>query len=466
MARRYSRDNRGRFASGGGGATARGGRLKTAAGNKRKTQTMQAGGAKAAGTVGKPKGLKPGAIKAKPQVSSARQAATDRLKIKTQTRRKLRADRASVIPVTSAGPKTIKTARPRSTVAKQRTKGNTQAQVASRVQRKAAANKANFAAITRTERTGAAQGRQYERALKRGMTLERAQNFLQTGKLPGRDNSIAAQRNLRQAKDRLAAKNATRAATRTTKPAAAPKAASARRRAVGADKVARLSARVNAVTANAASKSGVKRMNATEVGVRAKSFLARKAGGMSGMVGKNFAEQQAVVRSGLASRPRYSTQKPNRNKPSRYNALGQDKARITARLASQTAREKIAAAAAKPAKTRTPSRSRLLGRRELVGTRLGAGNAPAITKAPRVGSAIKRPAPAKAPSMVVRTRKQSKSTQRFRREGILTRTRQPGAIGMGGLQKNPRIRRQQTGMSQLSLMGKAKPLVRFRSARS
>jgi hypothetical protein len=212
MARKYRRDNKGRFAGGGGGATARGGRLKTAAGNKRKTQMMKAGGAKAAGTIGKPKGLKPGAIKAKSQVSSARQAATDRLRIKTQTRRKLRADRASVIPVTSAGPKTIKTARPRSTVAKQRTKGNTQAQVASRVQRKAAANKANLAAITRAERTGAAQGRQYERALKRGMTLERAQNFLQTGKLPGRDNSIAAQRITKQARDRLAAKNATRAA--------------------------------------------------------------------------------------------------------------------------------------------------------------------------------------------------------------------------------------------------------------
>jgi hypothetical protein len=51
MARRYSRDNRGRFAGKGAGATARGGRLKTAAGNKRKTQTMQAGGAKAAGTI-------------------------------------------------------------------------------------------------------------------------------------------------------------------------------------------------------------------------------------------------------------------------------------------------------------------------------------------------------------------------------------------------------------------------------
>ena len=69
MARRYSRDNRGRFAS--GGATARGGRLRTAAGNKRATQTERISGGKASGTVAKPKGLKPGAIKAKPQVSSA-----------------------------------------------------------------------------------------------------------------------------------------------------------------------------------------------------------------------------------------------------------------------------------------------------------------------------------------------------------------------------------------------------------
>lgn len=72
MARRYARDNRGRFAGGGGGATARGGRLKTAAGNKRATQTMQSGAAPK-GTVSKPKGLKPGAIKAKSQVSPARQ---------------------------------------------------------------------------------------------------------------------------------------------------------------------------------------------------------------------------------------------------------------------------------------------------------------------------------------------------------------------------------------------------------
>ena len=64
--RKYARDNNGRFASTGTGATARGGRLKTAAGNKRATQTMQAGSR--AGVIGKPAGLAPGSIrpKAKP----------------------------------------------------------------------------------------------------------------------------------------------------------------------------------------------------------------------------------------------------------------------------------------------------------------------------------------------------------------------------------------------------------------
>lgn len=57
MARRYSRDNRGRFSS--AGATARGGRLATASGNKRATQTAKLSGGGTKGTVSKPKGLKP-----------------------------------------------------------------------------------------------------------------------------------------------------------------------------------------------------------------------------------------------------------------------------------------------------------------------------------------------------------------------------------------------------------------------
>jgi hypothetical protein len=64
MTRRYVRDNRGRFAS--VGATARGGRLATASGKKRATQTERIAGGKSAGTIGKPRGLRPGSIKPKP----------------------------------------------------------------------------------------------------------------------------------------------------------------------------------------------------------------------------------------------------------------------------------------------------------------------------------------------------------------------------------------------------------------
>jgi hypothetical protein len=69
MARKYARDNRGRFAAKGTGATARGGRLKTAGGNKREGQTIKAAGGPA-GTVGKPRGLKPGAIQSQPSPSA------------------------------------------------------------------------------------------------------------------------------------------------------------------------------------------------------------------------------------------------------------------------------------------------------------------------------------------------------------------------------------------------------------
>lgn len=86
--RKYARDNQGRFASTGTGATARGGRLKTASGNKRKTQTMQSAAAPK-GTIGKPKGLKPGTIKAKaatakPAPSAAAIAQAGRVKRATR----------------------------------------------------------------------------------------------------------------------------------------------------------------------------------------------------------------------------------------------------------------------------------------------------------------------------------------------------------------------------------------------
>jgi len=219
--RRYVRDNRGRFASKGAGATARGGRLRTASGKKRATQTMKVAGS--GSKIRKP--MSSGSNKPAQQISSKRQSAADRLKIKTATRRKLKTDRASVIPAKSAGPKTMKASRVSSTVAKPRTKGNSPQQVASRVQRKAAVNQANLKQITRYG--NAVDTRQYARAIKSRITIERAQKYLKTGQKgkpteKARRALAAAKRapEMAAAKTRLAAKNAERKAARQQRAAA------------------------------------------------------------------------------------------------------------------------------------------------------------------------------------------------------------------------------------------------------
>ena len=99
-------------------------------------------------------------------------------------------------------------ARPASTVAKPRTTGNTKQQVASRVERKLAATNANLSDMTRYGR--GANPTAYSRQLKRSVTLQRAQSYLTTGKLPGRDNSIAFNRSIAQATERINAKRAAR----------------------------------------------------------------------------------------------------------------------------------------------------------------------------------------------------------------------------------------------------------------
>lgn len=104
--RKYSRDNNGRFASTGTGATARGGRLLTAKGNKRKTQTITAAGQK--GVLAKPKGLKPGAIKPKPAankvVASPRRLSGDqKIARDVMTNKKLTSDRQRVAEMQRRG---------------------------------------------------------------------------------------------------------------------------------------------------------------------------------------------------------------------------------------------------------------------------------------------------------------------------------------------------------------------------
>ena len=103
MARRYSRDNRGRFASGGSssggggkvGATARGGRLRTAAGNKRATQTTKAAAAKPSGTVA-------GKVKRNPaaagKIGQAKAAKAGRFSASETAQRKTRAGQLKAMP--------------------------------------------------------------------------------------------------------------------------------------------------------------------------------------------------------------------------------------------------------------------------------------------------------------------------------------------------------------------------------
>jgi hypothetical protein len=58
-------------------------------------------------------------------------------------------------------------------------------------------------------------------------------------------------------------------------------------------------------------------------------------------------------------------------------------------------------------------------------------------------------------------RSQAATRQRRRRENILNQAR-TGVYGIGIMRKNPRIRAVDTGMSQLSLVGKPKKLKRYK----
>ena len=333
--RRYVRDNRGRFASKGAGATARGGRLKTAGGNKRATQTMKASGAKAAGTISKPKGLKPGAIKAKPKALKANTKALPAAK-----------------PAAAAKP-----ARAKARTALKRTGGkvsipslktNTERGRKGIVSMSTGAKQARRGAVA--ERKAERRARVVER--QSGIVARRQGNRLSTYSPSGAFNQAA--QNLNQSKLKKSKQIQSWLTTRNpadkpqsrrqkqtaAKPAAAAKPARRRSRAasITPDKTKRITERINRVTAASSTKTGVKRLNATEVSVRAKAFVTRKIGGMSGLQGKTFEQQQAAVKASLAKPTRYSTQKPNRNKPSKFNNLGQS-----------TLRAKNKAAQAKPA---------------------------------------------------------------------------------------------------------------------
>lgn len=375
MARKYTRDNRGRFAS--VGATARGSRLKTAGGNKRKSQTIQSKASRA-GTIGKPKGLKPNSIKPKQEAKAFSKVQFDHAAF---MRRSIRRDTAAGI---------------REAYAKQ---GG----------RKPTALEAKK--IARAKDTAA-----------------RARKFDST-----------------PTRDRVVRSTAAKPATKKTKA----------RSKVSDAKISRVINRVNSVVRGADTKSGVKRMNAVEVGQRAKSFLARKAGGVSAINGMGQAESFASVRKAMTKPPRYSTTNPNRNKPGAYNNLGQSSARAKARAAAMTPQQRIRQSNAAKVKPASVASRAGIGSRAL---KLPAPSVPGYVSGRRVGGTIaKRKTTAKpaVSSTVARTRKQATSVQRFRRNEVLGRTR-------GWNSRNEGLKRRDTGMRQLSLTGPSKTLYSYK----
>jgi hypothetical protein len=126
---------------------------------------------------------------------------------------------------------------------------------------------------------------------------------------------------------------------------------------ITSDKIDRIAGRINNVVNNTSRRTGVKALNTMEAGVRAKSFFARTAGGVGKYNALPRDQKEASARASLAKPPKYSTQKPNRNKPSKYNQLGQNMARAKA-LQSKPAATLTPAAPARPA---APSRPVVTG---------------------------------------------------------------------------------------------------------
>jgi len=427
--RKYTRDNNGRFASTGTGATARGGRLKTAAGNKRKTQTAKITGSKTASTIKGKLKRDPGAAG---KIGQAKAAApsTKAKSPKFVTEQSGRVRRAAL-----GGGRTAIVRANSATII----------------------NAKGEPIMTRKGLPNITAGKKWAaNPNARGPGLMR--NKFASEAAPSRD--IA--RTSRPAGTIRKPRGTARAAAKPAK-AAKPKGKAK----IDDNKVSRVISRVNKVVRGSEEKTGVKRLNAIQVGARAKSFLARKEGGNAGILNqKSQPEAFSSVRKAMTKPPRYSTQKPNRNKPGRFNDLGQDKLRAKAKTDAMTGRERIAkanksaAVKAKERKGKIPTGT--MSRRSL--PQLGAPRAPGYVKGPQQAGTMAKPKTSSTPvsSTVARTRIKAKAAQRNRREQILDRAR-TGVTGLGNMKKNPRIKRIDTGMRQLSLTGKAKTLYKFKS---
>ena len=425
--RKYSRDNMGRFASTGTGATARGGRLLTAKGNKRKTQTITAAGQK--GVLAKPKGLKPGSIKAtaKPAAKpAAKRARTDGAAFAERYKRagKISLKRGiKESDVLNNGPETFSK------------------RVAATQQRQSRADRTAIAA------------KEFYRNYGSDSTFGRRPKLSTAG---GDKFGIKV-----KAKKPATPKAAAKPAKKSRTPDAA--------------KVSRMAARFQAKGAAPESSSKVKRLNTIETRQRAIAFLAKP--------NSKGADAAGAVAQNIAKRKTYTTQTPNRNKPLARASLGQKTIREQNRKADQgaaatraeTIKKETQRAASTPKAPTTPRAKAAAAQRiaNSSSSRKAANAAKAAANevkffrkdsdSQKYKNAIaKRDAtlalrPKGSNKIAFRSTAMAVAAQR-QRNGI---TAERGNI-MADRKPGQGLRKTKTGMTQLGLLGPDKPLSRVR----
>jgi len=430
MARRYTRDNRGRFASaGGGGATARGGRLRTASGKKRATQTMKAAGGGGDGVI---------------RGRTARTVAGQKVMGKLAKR----PEQANAAPKATA---TAKGAR----------LGGEGAKMAASTKQAAYRSASAKASAARKE------------ASKFNYKNEpyNPKNFFGGSAVRAANMAKASPETLAEFK---ALQNASSAFSRgRSKTAKASTEAS--NKAFGLRKAANASRPGTMLAARSAAKPAPKPRPAKPAAKPAQAKAAPKEvpSQKPGTVPLN-----QVRRYNALDRARYKQkQKYSREISVVTGAVGPgalqriDKSFKEAKLASRKT-SRIEATMRRISNSPNSPNVPVLPRAKQLGEMItGRRNlyrrmTPRITASPIAGT-IKRPAPkppTPPPPTGSRTKTQAKAAQRNRREQVLDRAR-TGVTGLGSMRKNPRIRKVQTGMSQLSLMGRAKPLVKFKPAK-
>ena len=480
--RKYSRDSNGRFASTGTGATARGGRLLTPKGNKRKTQTMEAGGAKAAGTI-------KGKVKRDPAAASKvaqRKAAAKPTAAKAPAAKgRIRATKREPLAPNSQLSNKIGSLKGDREVFKERLK--VQQEIAKKTtsrtgklsaQTTASEIKQNIAGRTRSITKLEARPIAGKRVTGRGDGPVKGPRAKRPNAIRGkvkRDTSLKpgpttnAQRypNIYRDSANTKGKTAAKAAAAAAKPKAKNK------RTPDEAKVKRIAARFQAKGAAPESSSKVKRLNTIETRQRAMAFLAKP--------NSKGADRVGAVAQNIAKRKTYSTLTPNRNKPMARNSLGQKTIREQERKAAQgvattrmqdakKATQRVASPEPTTPRAKAASAQRIensRSARKSANAAKAAANEVKYFRKDSDSQAYKNALAKRDRTLALRSPGTNKIAFRSRRMAIAAqRQRTNNVVEQTNISldrsRGQGLRRTSTGMTQLGLMGPGKKLFRVR----